>query len=609
MPGRTCLIRLLPALALALTPACRTPSTAAPSAPAPGPAAAAPAKPIHLTVVGTNDLHGWVNPRQVKLKDGATAEVGGVALLAGYLANLRAQNPGGVVLVDAGDLFQGTLAANLTEGTVVIDAYNKLGYQAAALGNHEFDYGPVGPISVAREGDDPFGAIKARIAQARFPLLAVNVYEAKTGKRPDWLGNDGTTLLELKGVKVGIFGLVTPQTPQTTNPVNVASLRFGSLLPEALAAAKRLREKGAEVVIGVAHAGGKCGSWKDPNDLSTCDTSVGEVFEMLKDLPPHAIDAVVAGHTHAVMGHFVEGVPVIETWGLGRAFGMIDLYLDPSTHQVLPAQTKISPAVPLCAAVEEKSGSCDEKELQAPEARVVPATFAGQKVVPDAALTALIAPALERVAQEQRRPVGVKIKERLTRDYEAESPLGSFLADSLRELERADVALLNSGGLRADLGGGELTYGQVYEVLPFDNTIATVTVTGDELRRLLQAAYGGRKGVFQISGLKVTLSRCPGQGRLRAFTQPDGRAISPERKYRVVMPDFLARGGDGLGPVLASLAPGKIDLGAERELNFRDALLGYWQKKKGELGAPKPGRLSFLDDAASCPEGRAEAQK
>src|SRR5262249_23040641 len=151
-----------------------------------------------------------------------------------------------------------------------------------AIGNHEFDYGPVGPAVTAHApGDDVFGALKARMAQAKFPMLSANIYEHDSKLRPDWLPGDGTLVIERKGIKIGIVGLNTPQTPQTTMPINVASLRFAPLAPEALTAAKRLREKGADVVIAVMHAGGKCAHLEDPNDTSSCDTQSAEVFNML----------------------------------------------------------------------------------------------------------------------------------------------------------------------------------------------------------------------------------------------------------------------------------------------------------------------------------------
>ena len=591
-------------LAAALAFSCRS----APVRPPPPPPAevkevpAAPG-PLRLTVVGTNDLHGWMFPQVTRHPSGVQWEEGGLSVLAGYVANLRADNPGGVLLLDGGDLFQGTLAANLTEGAPVIDAYNRLGYTASAIGNHEFDYGPEGPISVSQPGHDPFGALKARLRQARFPLLAANIYEAETSARPAWLGNDGTLLVQVKGVKVGILGLVTPSTPYTTSPVNVASLRFGSLAPEAMDAAKSLRARGAELVIVIAHAGTKCGDCSNPHDTSSCDDH-GEVFDLLKGMPEGTVDAVVAGHTHGPMGHFVRGTPVIETWGLGKYFGTIDLFVDPVTHKVLKDQTVIRPVISLCEQVDEELRTCEARRLKdRPTVKLVPATFLGRPVVRDAEVDALLEPARARVKQEEERQLGLSVPAAIGRHYEAESALGSFFADSLREADGADVALLNPGGLRADLPAGPLTYGGIYNVLPFDNTVAAVTLTGEELKRLLYAAYGSHKGVFQQSGLKVTLSRCPGTGRLKSWTLASGKPVEPARMYRVVMPDFLARGGDGLGPVLQSVPEGRIDLGLSREHNFRDLLVAHWSRRAAPLVPPQPGRTTFVDDGAACTSG------
>jgi 5'-nucleotidase len=590
-------IRLTP-LVLALL-ACRTPSPPPPSAQVEPREVA----PIRLTLVGTNDTHGWVKPHEWTIA-GRTVEEGGAAAFAGYLANVRADNPGGVLLLDAGDLFQGTLISNLSEGQVVIDVYNSLGYQAAAIGNHEFDYGPVGEVSVASDPSlDPFGALKARLAQAKFPMLSVNLYDAKTGERPSWLGNDGTTIVEVKGVKVGLLGLTTPTTPWTTNPVNVSSLRFGSLVPEAAQAAQRLRQAGAEVVIAISHAGGKCASIANPRDLSTCDRQDGEIFDLLESLPKGTLDAVIAGHTHAPLGNFVNGTPVIETPGMGRAFGVIELYVDPARHKVIEAKTELHPNVPICPVADEATGRCDAASLKGKGVKWVEASFLGRPVQIDRALDASLAPALARVKSEQERALGVSVPVTLSRNYNAESGLGDVLADSLRAEEKADVALLNPGGLRADLPAGALTFGAIYEVLPFDNTIATLTVDGDTLHRLLIAAYNGHKGVFQQSGLKVKLGSCPGQDRLKSVVLADGTPIKKEKHYKIAVPDFLARGGDGLGPVVSGLSKDAIDLGTSRPTNFRDALVAYWQGGHENLAAPAKGRIDFVDLGAVCSPG------
>jgi len=564
---------------------------------------AAPAAPIRLTLVGTNDFHGWLMPHDTPLSGGLVVRQGGAAVFASYVARLRADNPGGVLLLDAGDLFQGTLASNLTEGASVVDVYNQLGYAAAALGNHEFDYGAEGPRVVpAGPAESPFGALTARIRQARFPLLTVNVREAASGQRPAWLGNDGTLLVTLQGVKVGVVGLTTPTTPRISNPALVSSLRFDDMGPATLEAATRLRAQGAEVVVGIAHAGGKCSDLSNPRDTSSCDRSDGEIVGLVESLPPGTLDAVFAGHTHQAMGHFFGDVPVVSTWGLGRSFSVVELFVDPASRKVLRERTRLQAAIPVCAQVDETTGSCDPRKLKDAGAAVklVPATFLGAPVVADPAVEALVKPALARVEEEQRRPLGVTVTSPLGRDYEGESALGSVLADGLREMEKADVALLNAGGLRANLRAGAITYGDLYEVLPFDNTVSVVTVTGEELRRLLVAAYGTGSGVFQQSGLKVKLSRCAGPERLRDVTLANGKALEPGRLYRVVMPDFLARGAAGLGTVLSTLPAERIDLGVGRELILRDALATWWKSRGTPISAPATGRISFVDEGASC---------
>jgi 5'-nucleotidase len=585
-------------LTLALLAACRT---AAPAPTSAQPEARA-TQPIRLTLVGTNDLHGWVKPHVWTTPNGERVEEGGLAAFAGYVANLRADNPEGTVLLDAGDLFQGTLVSNLTEGQVVVDLYNRLGYRAVAIGNHEFDYGPVGPISVATDPSlDPFGALEQRQAQARFPMLSGNLYDARTGARPAWLGNRGTTLFTVKGVRVGVLGLTTPTTPETTNPVNVASLRFGSLVPDAKAAAQRLRQEGAQVVIAVVHAGGRCRSLADPHDLSSCDLRDGEIFDLLAGLPEGTLDAVVAGHTHDTIGHFVHGTPVIETPGMGRAFGTIELFVDPEHHRVLTDKTRIHADIPICPMADVKTGRCDPDAWKGQQkVALAPTRFLDRPVIPSVELAQALAPALEKVEAEQRRGLGVPVPAALVRNYQAESPLGDVIADSLKSMEQVDVALLNPGGFRSDLPAGELTFGRIYEVIPFDNTIATVTVTGGQLLRLLTAAYDGHKGVFQQAGLQVELSPCPGRGRLKKVTLADGRPIDPDGLYRVSMPDFLARGGDGLGPVVVSLPEKSIDLGVSRPLGFRDAMVAYWRSRGVPLVAPPAGRVRFVPEKAAC---------
>ncbi|MDP2270285.1 MAG: bifunctional UDP-sugar hydrolase/5'-nucleotidase [Archangium sp.] len=560
-------------------------------------------QPLKITIVGTNDVHGWVMGMMERFPRGEI-RYGGVATFAAYVQALRQENPNGVVLVDAGDMFQGTLVSNLTEGSVVIEAFNKLGYDAATIGNHEFDYGPVGPISAATQpAMDPFGALKARIAEAKFPLLSTNIYEAnKEGTRPSWLPSDGTIIIERHGLKIGVFGLTTPQTPTVTLPINVQTIKFRPLGSEALAAATRLREKGADLVVAVVHAGGRCDDCSKKEDLSSCDLDAGEIFEMMKGLPEGTLDAVVAGHSHQQIGHLVNGTPVMQSWALGRYFGIIELAIDPKTKKVIPGRTQINSGIEICETWDIETKSCDPKKLRARADQVTPAStkFRGQIIRPDQTVLQSMQPAEQAITELQQKALGLTVPKALGRVYEGESELGSFLADSLRAMSKTDIALMNPGGLRADLKEGPLTYGTVYEVVPFDNAVAILELTGEQLDRLLTAAYGSKKGVFQVSGLEVKLSRCVVPDRLRGFTLSGGKKIDPTKKYKVALPDFLARGGDGLAPVLATIDPAQVDLAENKGTNLRDDLISWWQTKKETFKPPRSGRVTFVDSGETC---------
>ncbi len=571
----------------------------------PAPRAGAPKPdraPIRITVVGTNDLHGWVQAHEAKLESGPVLKFGGLPAFASYLGRLREENPGGVVLIDGGDLFQGTLVANLSEGAAVIGAYNALGYDASALGNHEFDYGPAGPKSAALEpGDDPFGALEARSKEARFPLLARNMYLSATGKRPDFVAPDGISIIERNGVKIGILGLITPMTPQVTNPVNVTSLRFSDLAEEALAGAAALREKGAEVLILTVHAGGRCRSLADPNSLSSCDTR-GEVFQALEQLPEGLFDAVIAGHTHALIGHFVRGMPVIESNSYGTHFGVVDLVVDPATRRAVHQATKIRSAIPVCEKVFAGLAECDPRKWK-PGLSLVANLFDGIQVVPDPTIERVIAPYMAKVAEGQLRPLHVKVPKTLTREYQAESPLGDALADALKAMEKTDLSLLNSGGLRADLPEGEMTYGALYEVFPFDNTIAILTLSGEEIVGMLEALLASGHGAPQTSGLRFSAERCPGKAHITDISFVDGRKLERQATYRVATSDFLAFGGDGVGVVLDKVPAERKDYGHRRALNMRDAIAAFLESRGGALTAGEGGRMILLDRKdASCPK-------
>jgi 2',3'-cyclic-nucleotide 2'-phosphodiesterase (5'-nucleotidase family) len=190
-----------------------------------------------LTLAATNDLHGGL---QGRITGGPTAaELGGIARIGGLVDSLRHANPGGVVLLDVGDLMQGTLVSNTYRGSPVIEAFNLMGYDAAALGNHEFDWGQA--------------VLRDRIAEAHFPVLSANTVLVDSGVPPSWI--EPSALLERADLRVGVVGLSPPEMPYIVKASHLEGLAFLEPAEPAQREADRLREAGANVVIVAAHIG------------------------------------------------------------------------------------------------------------------------------------------------------------------------------------------------------------------------------------------------------------------------------------------------------------------------------------------------------------------
>ncbi len=615
------------------------------------PTAAAAAPEVTVSVIGTSDLHGYLEPRPVKVTDRSgvvqTVSRGGLALFGGYLANLRQRHP--VLLLDAGDLFQGTLVSNLGEGQAVIAAYNVLGYDGAAIGNHEFDYGPAGALTVpATAADDPTGALKARIAEAKFPFLSANILDKKTGQPVAWSNTYPFRKLSIGGVPIGVIGAVTEDTPRTTNVLNLRDVTISPIVPAVRAAAAALRQQGVAAVVLTVHEGANCASFGNPRDASGCRNNDEHVLGLVQRLEG-AVDAVVGGHSHAGVAHFVGDVPVVQSFAMGQAFGRIDLVFRrvppgpaaPSGFMLDKPRTQIHPPTELCAvalpaadaqpvtapAADATTGAdnaaaaapggttvttrphwrCEAKTLNG--TTLQPAQYEGQPVVVSAAVEAALAPHIDKAAARRASLIGVTLPVRLRRSYRAESPLGVLLADLIRSGaaratgEPVDFAFQNGGGIRNELPAGPLQYGHLFEVLPFDNRLALVRMTGANLTDLYERNLQGSHGILVPSGMTVDAS-CAGPKLVVTLRGLDGKPLDPARTYTVAVSDFLASGGDNFSAILPALPPGSVryfDSLMLRELSLTE-LQGYrGPLLSGQEGAAPPRLRLAAPRPMKCP--------
>lgn len=516
----------------------------------------APSGHVVISIVGTNDLHGHLRA---------------LPLLGGYLANLRAVRDAGggaVILVDGGDVFQGTLESNLPEGAPVVTAYDLLGYDAVTIGNHEFDYGPIGPDATVQNADEtPRSALAARIAESHFTWLNANLVMRDTRESAGLAPS--STVIERVGVRVGVIGVTTEQTLTTTIAANVSDLAVRPLAVAIAAEASRLRaSEHVDLVVVAAHAGGSCRDLSDPHDVSSCDAH-DEIFQVAEALPPGLVDVIVAGHTHQAMAHFVGGIAIIEARSYGRAFGRVDLVIDRGAHRIVA--TEIQPTHDLCRvqpAPDADPSSCERDDYE------------GAPVVPDARVSAVVEEALAHADAQRSRPLGVTLTDQVRRDGDHENPLGNLFTDLMRRARpQADLALYNGGGLRADLPAGPLTYGAFYEALPFDNRFALVHATGHEVAELFlrDITHGG--STLSVSGIRV-VARCEGRLARVALQRPDGTTIADDAALTIVVSDFLATGGDGFF-VHAREQEGGVTL--EDDPPIREAMVDLLSAQGGSL--------------------------
>ena len=405
---------------------------------------------VTLSIVGTSDLHGVALSRNGGL--------GGLPLLAGYVNNLRAaraSDEGAVLLIDSGDTFQGEVESNLSEGALIVDAYNAMGYTAEAIGNHDFDFGAVDSPAARQLPGDLRGALKARAAQARYPFLAANLIDEATGRPVEWPNVRPSVLVEVAGIKVGVVGVMTIDALRSTLAANVQGLRIAPLAPTIAANASKLRAAGADVVIVAAHAGGRCERFDQPADLSSCE-SESEIFRVARSLPRGLVDVIAAGHTHGGLAHMVDGIGIIQPFSRGQSFGRVDLVVDRRT-QARRADAAVRPASDRAGGVRRQGASRTiRRSSQA------------------------MAAALQRVHELQATPLGVSLDAPIQRVGTLGSPLGNLFAEALRAaVPGADVAAVNNAarGLRVDLPAGPVTVGRLYDVFPFDNRIARIALT------------------------------------------------------------------------------------------------------------------------------------
>lgn len=522
-----------------------------------GGAVSAAGTDVEVHLIGINDFHGQLDTTSVV----SGKKVGSAPILATYLKEARAKHKNSILFHNGDSVGASAPVSSLERDEPTMEWMNMMGFDVASLGNHEFDQGIAALKAQIFGGLDPKEG-KVTHAGAKFDYVNANVIETSTGKtliKP-------YVIKEVGGVKIGFIGLVTKSTPAKVAPSGTKGVSFLSAEEEVAAVnkyAKELQDQGVETIIVLAH---------DPATTKDGETK-GEAADLAKALPADSpVDVIVAGDNHALANGEVNGKLIVQAYSYGTAFEDIKLIIDPATGDV-----------------KEKSATVTQTYQEG--------------VKPDAESLAIIKKSLDK-HPELTKPVGTTDGTVTRTDaYNNEAALGNLIADSMRYADfgdkagAADFAFMNPGGIRADLPNGDVTFADLAKIQPFGNTLVKLTLTGEQVKTLLQQQWGTNADgtpntkTLQISGLKYSTDFSkPVAERVTSVKLTDGTPLQDSKTYTAVVNNFMAAGGDNYKVLVDAKSSliGPIDL----DIFYKYIVDTF---KGGKIEAKIEGRITNLN--------------
>jgi 5'-nucleotidase len=529
--------------------------------------AIAQAQPVDVRVLAINDFHGNLRPPPGGIRIADPADKGKkIAVPAGgaeYMATLVKQLRDGHsnnIFVAAGDLIGASpFLSAMFHDEPSIEALSMMGLEVASVGNHEFDEGKTELLRMQNGGCHPEDGCQGPrpFTGAKFHYLAASTIETTTGKSvlPPY------EIREFEGIPVAFIGLTLKETAGIVSPSGIAGLEFRDEAETVNALVPQLKAQGVEAIVVLIHQGGE-----PSGDYNECPAIAGPIVDIVKKFD-RAVDVVVSGHTHRAYVCDIDGRLVTSGDKYGTLVTAIDLKLDPATRDIVSARAE----------------------------NVI---VANASLAKDPEQTALIDAYDKLSAPIANRPAG-SVTQTLSRSPNdaGESALGDVIADAQLAATKdakdgsAVIALTNPGGIRTDIipkENGAVSYGELFASQPFRNRLVTMTLTGSQLKDMLEQQWldPKRPRILQVSiGFSYSwdASRPMGERVIADKMTLNGRPIEPGTGYRVTVNDYLAVGGDGFTVAKQGASPqyGGYDA---------DALFAFF-KAHGPIGPLPPTRI------------------
>ena len=533
------------------------------------------AAPVDLRILAINDFHGYLRPSPggISIADPedktrkVTVAAGGAEHMATLVSQLR-DGHRNTIFVAAGDLIGASpFLSAMFHDEPTIEALSMMGLALSSVGNHEFDEGKDELLRMQHGGCHPVDKCQGPhpFTGAKFRYLAASTIEKSTGKPvlPAY------EIREFDGIPVAFIGLTLKGTPGLVSPVGVADLEFRDEAETVNALIPELKTRGVEAIVVLIHEGGL-----PTGDYNECPNVSGPIVDIVRKFD-RAVDIVVTGHTHRAYVCEIDGRLVTSADKYGTLVTAIDLKLDPVTRDVISAK--------------------------ADNTIVRSATLSK-----NAEQTALLEAYDRLAAPIANRPAG-SVTETLLRtpNTAGESPLGDIVADAQLAATRAasnggaDIAFTNPGGVRTDIArkeNGAVTYADLFASQPFRNQLITMTLTGKQIRDMLEQQWRDpkRPRILQVSkGFSYAWdsTKPDGERVIAERMALNGQTIDPAASYRVTVNNFLSAGGDGFTVLTlgTALQTGIYDI---------DALNAYFQANS-PVGPTAVDRIIRINRAQS----------
>lgn len=502
---------------------------------------------IDLNILYTNDIHGGIDAVPATfINPEFPPPLGGGASMATYIDGVRKQSKAkgdSVLLLDAGDFFQGHPVGTMTNGTAVIKWMNAVDYDAMVLGNHDFDAG--------------YDQLKKTLSLAEFPILTANVVQEKTGKVIPEV--EPYIFKNVKGVKIAIIGLTTEDTPLMSFPKHIKGLKFLPVAPTLRKYKKIVKDQGADLIIVLGHLG-------LPYDIETAyqrDIVEGHINDPDRQWPDNAMH----------LAHKVEDIDMI--FGGHIHVGYEEPWEEPETHTLVFQNYAYGSNIGhVTINIDKETKTVAGYELPGKQYGDLVSMFS-EEYIPDPEIKAMV-DSLQKKAESGMDTVIGKAGIHLTTYGDAQSLIGNTVMDAMLEHSGADFAFLNLGGVRSDITAGPVTYRDVFDVLPFESRIVNMKISGKILKKILEVRVSHSHHGLRIAGGKVVNNRnYPNFERITSI-EIGGEKWHPDSIYTVATTDYLMQGNAGL-TLLTKIPENKTSY---KMTLARDALADYFRNHK-----------------------------